>query len=809
MSDISKIKLPNGDIYNLKDNQALRQGDATIGAITGIVKQNSSLLTITDGAKNYPIEELKITFGPYQEGSGDPTPTNVRPIIGHTGIQIYKADKAPINGVYSFMPIQSGSGISSPTNIRTILPGLTLVRDDETTLIIYGGTLNIATKELKATYIVKKIQQLGVGYNSDGYFYSTISGKANGVYNVISEIYQNTDTGAANMPNYSIKGTASNTNVFFMDKRYNQTSTWLAGIGDTYIAYEVATPTTYILSDTEVERALIALGINENTYKVEFPTDIGTVYGGTLDIVNGILTVDYKAIILNANTPCTQFYTQNDGLYTIWSGITDMAPGTFATDDKVMLDRIIKVASRVDVPNTTLAALIGYNNNNNIYLYNMDNALGYTTTEQISNWLAQNPITCTIKLATPLTYQLTPQQINTLLGENNIWANVNGTISIKYAADTKLFIQQNTVKDVQINNTSITSNRVANIPLASTTTVGAVKLGDTMSITSSGAINFRAVGALEVKAGTSYQRALSPERQHASVFYGLTKAAGVDMKNSDNAIGTYTDAAKGAIQHMIGTDAAIAPYETDITADRSYAINDTFMLDGKLYKATAAIAQGGVITPNTNCVETTIDKNLIRDIQTNGSSVVNSGIANIPLASTTDFGVVMVGTGLTVASNKLVVAGATAAEIKGGNSGNKPVSTYRQHEAVFYGLAKAAGADMASSNNAVGTYTIDAKAAIQAMLGVGTVDETITGTTPNTINAVANHRYLCGEVSLLTFNPCSYGICELIFTSGSTPTVLTLPNTVKMPQWFDIDVNRIYDIIITDGIYGAVTSWAV
>jgi len=37
---------------------------------------------------------------------------------------------------------------------------------------------------------------------------------------------------------------------------------------------------------------------------------------------------------------------------------------------------------------------------------------------------------------------------------------------------------------------------------------------------------------------------------------------------------------------------------------------------------------------------------------------------------------------------------------------------------VFYGLAKAAGVDMKNSENTVGTYTAEAQAAIQAMLGI-------------------------------------------------------------------------------------------
>ena len=108
------------------------------------------------------------------------------------------------------------------------------------------------------------------------------------------------------------------------------------------------------------------------------------------------------------------------------------------------------------------------------------------------------------------------------------------------------------VQDVQVNGTSVLSSGIANVPIASSSNVGAVKIGATMRIDASGNLNFRAVGAGEVKAGTSYERALSPERQHASVFYGLAKAAGEDMASSSNPIGTYTDAAKTAIRSMIG-----------------------------------------------------------------------------------------------------------------------------------------------------------------------------------------------------------------------------------------------------------------
>ena len=88
--------------------------------------------------------------------------------------------------------------------------------------------------------------------------------------------------------------------------------------------------------------------------------------------------------------------------------------------------------------------------------------------------------------------------------------------------------------------------------------------------------------------------------------------------------------------------------------------------------------------------------------------------------------------------------------------------------------------------------------------------ETVTGSTP-TITAEANHRYMCGEVTSLSFTPCNSGICDVVFTSGSTVALLTVPNTVKFPEWFDptsLETNTVYEINIVDGVYGVVMTWA-
>lgn len=208
----------------------------------------------------------------------------------------------------------------------------------------------------------------------------------------------------------------------------------------------------------------------------------------------------------------------------------------------------------------------------------------------------------------------------------------------------------------------------------------------------------------------------------------------------------------------------------------------------------------------------------VTDVQIDGTTILNNGAANVPLAGQFQLGVIKTGyssTGIFVASDGTIyVSPANDATVKSGNGTYTPITPTTQHKSVYYALAKLAGADMASvSGETVGVYPEAQKAAIQSMLGVSTgaiLIENVSGSTPS-ITALPNVRYKCGEVSTLSITPPASGSCEVIFSSGSTATLLTVPNTVKFPPWFDVSslaINTIYDIIITDGVYGAVMAWA-
>lgn len=85
--------------------------------------------------------------------------------------------------------------------------------------------------------------------------------------------------------------------------------------------------------------------------------------------------------------------------------------------------------------------------------------------------------------------------------------------------------------------------------------------------------------------------------------------------------------------------------------------------------------------------------------------------------------------------------------------------------------------------------------------------ERVSGAAP-TIVGQEGYIYICGEVTSLDFTPSATGLCEVIFTSGATPTNLAIPNTVMMPDWFVMEANRTYEISVLEGTYGAVMSWS-
>lgn len=168
------------------------------------------------------------------------------------------------------------------------------------------------------------------------------------------------------------------------------------------------------------------------TYSVALPARAGTVYGGTLNLTNGTLTVDRACISLDGTEdwnmigsllgkPYAYFYLVlgEHGSVVNNSGIcSHFAPAEISSS-------VTSVKTGQKIVNSS-----AYPQSARL-LIRPENA-AEAGLDSFKTWLASQasagtPVQITYKLTSPAVYQLTPTEITTLLGENNIWADTGDT----------------------------------------------------------------------------------------------------------------------------------------------------------------------------------------------------------------------------------------------------------------------------------------------------------------------------------------------------------------------------------------------
>ena len=158
---------------------------------------------------------------------------------------------------------------------------------------------------------------------------------------------------------------------------------------------------------------------NSNTYTVEFTdgTNPLTVYGGTLDVTSGELVVDRASVDLG---------TLN------WTSLLDNPNWKcFSTSDILKANGnnnfICSQYPFGEIYRTETDCIIcGNVNSKTIYI--RDNRY----TDVASFKTAMSGVQLVYELATPITYQLTPTQVNSLLGQNNLWADTGDILEVEY-----------------------------------------------------------------------------------------------------------------------------------------------------------------------------------------------------------------------------------------------------------------------------------------------------------------------------------------------------------------------------------------
>lgn len=161
------------------------------------------------------------------------------------------------------------------------------------------------------------------------------------------------------------------------------------------------------------------------TYTAEFEN---TVYGGSVDLVSGVLTVTHGFVDMGT---LNWGNVDSNGRVSASLGAKQITSSTVLTNTKC--DIYATITARQWYDNSATGVAIcgnGYGTNGNLGLY--DSKLSNMTSQKLKETLSGSYVA--YELATPQEIQLTPQQIQTLVGENYVYSEQGG-INIRIAEE--------------------------------------------------------------------------------------------------------------------------------------------------------------------------------------------------------------------------------------------------------------------------------------------------------------------------------------------------------------------------------------
>lgn len=364
-------KLSGGGDTPIPDNAYL------LKEVDGLPKD---IATFSDGA-NLPMPSLKVSIEPIQSGSGDPSPSNVRPISGWTESSVTRCGKNlyPHNGIsiydYAFSQQIAFSQMRNPIFMKggqkyvlSLSDNITLFR-----MRAFDKFQNLVTD---ASIVNAHNQGSGTGlvFYANGNFFGYNGAGANSI-----TTFQPTE------------------DIWFdMTVQTTSPSQVMFEIGDIPSSYEPYNRHTTTIPFTDGDNPL-------------------TVYGGSLDVTSGELVVN-KLFTKGA----TAVRVGQTGSGVKYADTTNVYTG-LVQNALTISDRYIQIDTSQSGEDGKFRA---YNGEFTIY----DNRFTDTTTAQ--SYL--NDVEFCYELATPITYQLTPTQVNSLLGSNNVWADTGDIEELSY-----------------------------------------------------------------------------------------------------------------------------------------------------------------------------------------------------------------------------------------------------------------------------------------------------------------------------------------------------------------------------------------
>lgn len=338
----------------------------------------------TDNAAQLPALGVTVNIEPVQAGSGDPSPTNVRPITGWTGAKVTRTRKNLLNDDVSAWTVGGGPYLFLKDVVPKGQPARFTFTDKDTSVDISSCSIGFVYNDLSA------------GESAADYRWAISRGTT---YNRVDNESQ-THAGVLCGNVFVYPNTLETIQKLYA--RYDI----MVELGDTATAYEPYAG---------------------ETYDISFPASAGTVYGGTL-------TIDADG---GGELVVTEFGHVFDGTENMISSIrSDLAIISFpGMAFRGWINASAKrSSSHFGEPNTYGWDGVGANQwlaaGGNYWGFG-----GYTTSEfkayAAEQYANGTPITCYTSLSTPITYALTAEQIMLLRGVNNVWADA-GDMALRY-----------------------------------------------------------------------------------------------------------------------------------------------------------------------------------------------------------------------------------------------------------------------------------------------------------------------------------------------------------------------------------------
>lgn len=172
-----------------------------------------------------------------------------------------------------------------------------------------------------------------------------------------------------------------------------------------------------------------------------------TVYGGTLDVTGGTMMVDRRYIVADGvNIRAGGGYGARGPKWL--PAIVLSSANKSVNDSSTILASYLRSGNVQNVENS-----IGVGNGGNVIVLHIgtmqgnDGTHGYNSASEVWNavnaYLQEHPLQICYKLATPVEIPLTPTQIATLAGQNNVWSDagsIEATVRIAGGEAVKILV---------------------------------------------------------------------------------------------------------------------------------------------------------------------------------------------------------------------------------------------------------------------------------------------------------------------------------------------------------------------------------